>query len=66
MLHDSSFMWVFGLVPLLSALDRVDGLCSEAHGHPACGVQVKNPGRDIPLGMTLALCIVTTLYLLCS
>ena len=29
-------------------------------------MQVKNPGRDIPLGMTLALCVVTTLYLLCA
>jgi APA family basic amino acid/polyamine antiporter len=28
--------------------------------------EVKNPGRDIPIGMTLALLIVTTLYFLCA
>ena len=30
------------------------------------GPQVKNPGRDIPIGMCSALVIVTTLYFLCA
>lgn len=50
--------------PYTAVCGGLDGVGGRAQ--VAMGAQVKNPGRDIPIGMCGALIIVTTLYFLCA